>query len=242
MDFIGERNEGCICFLVCFTPGCPPCMRRCNGHGDGALHRGRSCLRHQSLLLRLHPERNQVHLPQEVCSCSPWPNVTSQGFCFLKCCFWPCFLVSTPASIGAPLLLHSLSTFFESGFFFFSPFLFWGSRSCTHCHLLSRIRTHNLYLLSMFFSFFLFTAGLLSSPLTVWGSSVTSPSQQGPPLPYSVLAPFSLQQGAGFSMWTLSWILKSRRKIQLEGMLLLLELSYVVLQRNKNSAKLLYVR
>lgn len=154
MDFIGERNEGCICFLVCFTPGCPPCMRRCNGHGDGALHRGRSCLRHQSLLLRLHPERNQVHLPQEVCSCSPWPNVTSQGFCFLKCCFWPCFLVSTPASIGAPLLLHSLSTFFESGFFFFFPFLFWGSRSCTHCHLLSRIRTHNLYLLSMFFSFF----------------------------------------------------------------------------------------
>ncbi|XP_044045720.1 glutathione S-transferase C-terminal domain-containing protein isoform X2 [Siniperca chuatsi] len=47
------------------TEGCPPCMWRCNRHGDGALHPGRSCLCHQSLLLRLHPERNQVHLPQE---------------------------------------------------------------------------------------------------------------------------------------------------------------------------------
>lgn len=242
MDFIGERNEGCICFLVCFTPGCPPCMRRCNGHGDGALHRGRSCLRHQSLLLRLHPERNQVHLPQEVCSCSPWPNVTSQGFCFLKCCFWPCFLVSTPASIGAPLLLHSLSTFFESGFFFF-PRFFFGALALALIVTCSHAYVHTICIsCQCFFLFFLFTAGLLSSPLTVWGSSVTSPSQQGPPLPYSVLAPFSLQQGAGFSMWRLSWILKSRRKIQLEGMLLLLELSYVVLQRNKNLAKLLYVR
>lgn len=52
------------------------------------------------------------------------------------------------------LFSYILSLHFLNQDFFFSPFLFWGSRSCTHCHLLSRIRTHNLYLLSMFFSFF----------------------------------------------------------------------------------------
>lgn len=64
-------------FLSVFASGCPPCMWRCNGHGNGALHPGGSCLRHQPLLLRLHPERSQVHLPQEVCTCSLQPSVTS---------------------------------------------------------------------------------------------------------------------------------------------------------------------
>lgn len=68
-----------ICvFFVCLASGRPPRVWRRNGHGDGTLHPGRSRLRYQPLLLRLHPERNQVHLPQEVLTCSLQSIVTSQ--------------------------------------------------------------------------------------------------------------------------------------------------------------------
>lgn len=94
----------CFAFvsLVCFTSGCPPRMRRGDRHGDGALHPGRGRLRSQSLLLRLHPERNQVHLPQEVCTCSQ--SVTSQECLLFKMSFLTLFSSSTPASICASLL------------------------------------------------------------------------------------------------------------------------------------------
>lgn len=57
----------CVFYSLCASPsGRPSRVRRGDGHGDGALRPGWSRLRHQSLLLRLHPERGQVHLPEEV--------------------------------------------------------------------------------------------------------------------------------------------------------------------------------
>ena len=127
-DFHGWKPRIC---LLCFTSGCPPCMRRCNRHGDGALHPGRSRLRHQPLLLRLHPECNQVQLPQEVCTCPPLSGVTSHRFFFLNVVSDLGFLVRPLArpSIGASLLLHSLIMMFIG-------FLFWG-----FSHWLSHIIT-----------------------------------------------------------------------------------------------------
>lgn len=94
-----------------FASGCPPRMWRCNGHGNGALHPGRSCLRHQSLLLRLHPERSQVHLPQEVCTCSPL-----RASAFLNVVTDLGFLLNTSRHRGSSCFTFS-STFFESSFF-----------------------------------------------------------------------------------------------------------------------------
>lgn len=56
--------------LYPFASGRPPRVRRRDGHGDGALRPGGGRLRRQSLLLRLRPERGQVHLPEEV---RVWP-------------------------------------------------------------------------------------------------------------------------------------------------------------------------
>lgn len=66
--------------------------------------------------------------------------------------------------------------------------------------IVTDMHTHNLSLVS---AFFWFTLCLLSSALTVWGSN-TSPSQQGPPLPHSILTSFSQRQRAGSSKWRLS--------------------------------------
>lgn len=71
------KEVGLLLAFLSFTSGCPPCVWRRNRHGDGALHPGRSRLRHQSLLLWLHPERRQVHLPQEVCTGWPQRSVSS---------------------------------------------------------------------------------------------------------------------------------------------------------------------
>lgn len=120
-----------ICFLVFFTTGCPPCLWRCNRHGDGALHPGRCCLRHQSLLLWFHPERNQVHLPQEVRTCPP----IVLEFCCFKCFLvWLCFV-----SVRASLFLHSHIDFLNCEFLFVcfccSPRFHCHGHAYTHCLL-----------------------------------------------------------------------------------------------------------
>lgn len=65
--------------------------------------------------------------------------------------------------------------------FFFSVSLLGLSLSHSLSLSLTHTYTQSVSLVNVLFVFF--TACLLSSPLTVWGSSVTSPSQQGPPLP-----------------------------------------------------------
>lgn len=76
-------------WLVFFASGRPPCVRHRDRHGDGALRPSWSRLRHQSLLLRLHPERGQVHLPEEV-------RVWLLGaIYFIIIIFWPCSAVGS---------------------------------------------------------------------------------------------------------------------------------------------------
>lgn len=164
-------------------------MRRCNRHGDGALHPGKSRLRHQPLLLRLHPECNQVQLPQEVCTCLPLSGVTSHRFYFLNVVSDLVFLVRPLAwpSIGASLLLHSpivmLIQFLFRGFPSFShslsPHIHKICISCPCLFCPPRISYHHL---------------------TVWGSRFTLPSQQGLPITFSICAPFSKQRTVGFTM------------------------------------------
>lgn len=130
-------NAFYISFLS-FTSGCPPCMWRCNRHGNGALHPGGSRLCHQSVLLRLHPERNQVHLPQEVCTSAHHTfSVTSRGVGFLKCCFWPCCFLVRPL-LASVLLSSLLVIFFCFSFGALGPYHF-------HTH------SHSLYLLWLCF-------------------------------------------------------------------------------------------
>lgn len=93
------------------------------------------------------------------------------------------------------LFSYILSLHFLNQDFFFFPVSFLG---LSLLHSLSLALTHtytqSVSLVNVFFFFF------CSLQVSYHHRSVTSPSQQGPPLPYSVLAPFSLQQGAGFSM------------------------------------------
>lgn len=82
---------------TCLASGRPARVRRRDGHGDGALRPSGGRLRGQPLLLRLHPERGQVHLPEEVrgrqLGVSFHPRVVSAFFFFSflpsLCCWAP---------------------------------------------------------------------------------------------------------------------------------------------------------
>lgn len=78
------------CFLPVFPSGCPPRMWHCNWHGAGALHPGGVGVRHQPLLLRVHTERSEVQLPQEVCTCSPHLILASAFRLFVNVLFSHC--------------------------------------------------------------------------------------------------------------------------------------------------------
>lgn len=118
--FHGGRNKAHI-LLSCCPTGRPARMRDCNRHGDGALHPGRSRLCHQPLLLRFHPERNQVHLPQEVCV-PAGPSTVSplRRLCLCKCCFCPFVsLLTCQLTTGENLLSCSSFWYFKNQDFFF---------------------------------------------------------------------------------------------------------------------------
>lgn len=132
-EIVLKKSISLSFFLLSFFPsGCPPCMWRRNRHGDGALHPGASRLCHQPVLLRLHPKRNQVHLPQKVCSCSPLLRLGA--LCSLECCFWPCCFLVRPL---LPLLFlsHSLLWFL---FFFFPSIFSFEALALHHFHIHAR--------------------------------------------------------------------------------------------------------
>lgn len=198
-DFIGESHTFCIRFLFLFSlqvalHACGVATDMVMGHciqAGAAFVISPCCYGFiQNAIKFTFPKRFvPAHLtPASPLRVSAFKNVISDLVVFLldPCWHW---------RISSPISLSDL---------FWGFFQFQGSCSLhyihTHSHSLSRI--HTIY---MSCHLLLFTSCLLSSHLTVWGSSVTLPSLQGPPLT------FCQQQRIAFSM---CWILQSDGKIQ----------------------------
>lgn len=151
------------CFLPVFPSGCPPRMWHCNWHGAGALHPGGVGVRHQPLLLRVHTERSEVQLPQEVCTCSPHLILASAFRLFVNVLFSHCI---------SPL--HFIDVFL--------CFISQEKIPISLTPFLTR-KIHNLSLCCLFLS----ASCLLSAPLTKRGGSVAASTQHSPSIIFSLL-------------------------------------------------------